>query len=61
MVLDVHGGPWAHDSWGFNPEHQLLADRGYAAYWRNVYAVVPTPASVGLLGLGGLLAARRRR
>ncbi|MFN8125370.1 MAG: S9 family peptidase [Candidatus Nanopelagicales bacterium] len=30
LVLDVHGGPWARDSWGFNPEHQLLADRGYA-------------------------------
>lgn len=30
MVLDVHGGPWARDEWGFNPEHQLLADRGYA-------------------------------
>ncbi len=30
LVLDVHGGPWARDEWGFNPEHQLLADRGYA-------------------------------
>lgn len=30
MVLDVHGGPWARDAWGFNPEHQLLANRGYA-------------------------------
>jgi dipeptidyl aminopeptidase/acylaminoacyl peptidase len=30
MVLDVHGGPWHRDSWGFNPTHQLLADRGYA-------------------------------
>ncbi len=30
MVLDVHGGPWARDSWGYNPEHQLLANRGYA-------------------------------
>ncbi len=30
MVLDVHGGPWARDSWGFNPEHQLWANRGYA-------------------------------
>lgn len=30
MVLNVHGGPWARDMWGFNPEHQLLADRGYA-------------------------------
>ena len=30
MVLFVHGGPWARDSWGYNPYHQWLADRGYA-------------------------------
>ena len=30
MVLDVHGGPWARDEWGFNPLHQWLANRGYA-------------------------------
>lgn len=30
MVLLVHGGPWARDQWGFNPLHQLLANRGYA-------------------------------
>ncbi len=30
MVLDVHGGPWARDSWGYNPYHQWLANRGYA-------------------------------
>jgi dipeptidyl aminopeptidase/acylaminoacyl peptidase len=30
MVLDVHGGPWARTSWGFNPECQLWANRGYA-------------------------------
>ena len=30
-VLLVHGGPWGRDSWGFNPLHQLLANRGYAA------------------------------
>lgn len=30
MVLDVHGGPWARDAWGFNPTHQWLANRGYA-------------------------------
>jgi dipeptidyl aminopeptidase/acylaminoacyl peptidase len=29
MVLNVHGGPWARDSWGFNPEAQWLANRGY--------------------------------
>jgi dipeptidyl aminopeptidase/acylaminoacyl peptidase len=30
LVLDVHGGPWARDAFGFNPEHQWLANRGYA-------------------------------
>ena len=30
MVLLVHGGPWARDEWGFSPQHQWLADRGYA-------------------------------
>jgi dipeptidyl aminopeptidase/acylaminoacyl peptidase len=30
MVLFVHGGPWARDLWGYNPFHQLLANRGYA-------------------------------
>ncbi len=29
LVLDVHGGPWARDSWGYNPYHQWLANRGY--------------------------------
>jgi dipeptidyl aminopeptidase/acylaminoacyl peptidase len=29
MVLNVHGGPWARDAWGFNPEAQWLANRGY--------------------------------
>jgi dipeptidyl aminopeptidase/acylaminoacyl peptidase len=30
MVLLVHGGPWGRDSWGYNPYHQWLANRGYA-------------------------------
>lgn len=30
MILDVHGGPWARDEWGFNPDAQLWANRGYA-------------------------------
>lgn len=30
MVLLVHGGPWARDAYGFNPQHQWLADRGWA-------------------------------
>jgi dipeptidyl aminopeptidase/acylaminoacyl peptidase len=30
LVLVVHGGPWARDSWGFNPTAQWLANRGFA-------------------------------
>jgi len=28
-VLLVHGGPWARDTWGFDPIPQWLANRGY--------------------------------
>jgi dipeptidyl aminopeptidase/acylaminoacyl peptidase len=28
-VLNVHGGPWHRDTWGWNPEAQWLANRGY--------------------------------
>jgi dipeptidyl aminopeptidase/acylaminoacyl peptidase len=35
VVLNVHGGPWARDSWGFNPEVQFLANRGYAVLQVN--------------------------
>jgi dipeptidyl aminopeptidase/acylaminoacyl peptidase len=31
LVLVIHGGPYARDSWGFNSVHQWLASRGYAA------------------------------
>jgi dipeptidyl aminopeptidase/acylaminoacyl peptidase len=30
LVLMVHGGPWARDSWGFDAQGQWLANRGYA-------------------------------
>ncbi len=35
MVVNPHGGPRARDSWGFNPEVQLLANRGYAVLQVN--------------------------
>ncbi len=35
MVVLVHGGPHARDSWGFNPEVQALATRGYAVLQIN--------------------------
>jgi dipeptidyl aminopeptidase/acylaminoacyl peptidase len=34
-VLNVHGGPWARDTWGFDPEAQWLANRGYACVQVN--------------------------
>jgi len=35
MVLNVHGGPWARDSWGYDPEAQWLANRGYLSVQVN--------------------------
>jgi len=38
MVLVVHGGPWARDRWGWNPQAQWLANRGYACLMVNFRA-----------------------
>jgi dipeptidyl aminopeptidase/acylaminoacyl peptidase len=35
VVINPHGGPWARDTWGFNPEVQFLANRGYAVLQMN--------------------------
>ncbi len=35
LVVHPHGGPWVRDSWGFNPEVQFLANRGYAVLQMN--------------------------
>jgi len=35
MVLLVHGGPWHRDVWGYDPEAQWLANRGYACLQIN--------------------------
>jgi dipeptidyl aminopeptidase/acylaminoacyl peptidase len=35
LVLNVHGGPWARDSWGLDLEAQWLANRGYAVLQVN--------------------------
>ncbi|MFI5720688.1 S9 family peptidase [Nocardia sp. NPDC051750] len=35
LVLVVHGGPWYHDSWGYSPGAQFLANRGYAVLQVN--------------------------
>lgn len=35
LVLNVHGGPWHRDEWGYDPESQWLANRGYAVLQVN--------------------------
>ncbi len=35
VIINPHGGPWARDSWSFNPEVQFLANRGYAVLQPN--------------------------
>ena len=35
VVVNPHGGPWARDVWRFNPEVQMLANRGYAVLQMN--------------------------
>ena len=35
VVINPHGGPWARDYWGYNPEVQFLTNRGYAVLQMN--------------------------
>ena len=35
VVVNPHGGPWARDSWTFDPSIQFLANRGYAVLQMN--------------------------
>ncbi|MCU0427398.1 MAG: S9 family peptidase [Candidatus Kapabacteria bacterium] len=35
VVINPHGGPWVRDAWGYNPEVQFLANRGYAVLQVN--------------------------
>lgn len=34
-VVNVHGGPWVRDRWGYDPEAQWLANRGYVCVQVN--------------------------
>ena len=35
VVVNPHGGPWFRDGFGYNPEVQFLANRGYAVLQMN--------------------------
>ncbi len=52
LVLLVHGGPWARDTWSYQPDVQLLANRGYAVLQINFrgstgYGKTFTQAAIG--------------
>jgi dipeptidyl aminopeptidase/acylaminoacyl peptidase len=52
LVLLVHGGPWARDCWSFQPDVQMLANRGYAVLQVNFrgstgYGKAFTKAAIG--------------
>ena len=34
-IIHPHGGPWYRDAWGYDPEVQFLANRGYAVLQMN--------------------------
>jgi dipeptidyl aminopeptidase/acylaminoacyl peptidase len=34
-IVNPHGGPWARDAWGYNPEIQFLANRGFCILQMN--------------------------
>jgi len=34
-IVNPHGGPWFRDIWGFNPEIQFLANRGFCVLQMN--------------------------
>ncbi|MEQ3549088.1 S9 family peptidase [Pseudonocardia nematodicida] len=51
-VVLLHGGPWYRDSWTYDPEVQLLANRGYAVLQVNFrgsmgYGKAHTRAAIG--------------
>ena len=63
MVLLVHGGPWARDSWGFASLHQLLANRGYAVLsvnYRGSTGFGKAFVAAGEIGVAERLLARLR-
>lgn len=52
LILLVHGGPNARDSWGYNSQHQWLANRGYAVLSVNYRASLGFGKKFATLGDG---------
>lgn len=52
MVLDVHGGPWARDNWGYDGSHQWLTNRGYAVMNVNFRGSTGLGKEISNAGIG---------
>ncbi|MBX3381326.1 MAG: PEP-CTERM sorting domain-containing protein [Phycisphaeraceae bacterium] len=59
--LDTIAGPGRHVQWGFRVTGPDVWFTDVGPYGTAVIATIPAPASLGLIGLGGLAMARRRR
>ena len=35
IIVNPHGGPWVRDNWGYNPEAQFFANRGFGWFQPN--------------------------
>jgi len=35
VIVNPHGGPWTRDGWGYSPDIQFLANRGFAVFQMN--------------------------
>lgn len=57
LVLLVHGGPWARDTWRFDPTVQLFANRGYAVLQVNFRGSAGFGRAHMRAGIGQLAAA----
>jgi hypothetical protein len=43
QVVNIHGGPWSRDQWGWNAEAQWFANRGYACIQVKARHAAPRP------------------
>jgi len=61
ISLDTIADASRNIQWGFQVKGENVWETDTAPFGNVVFSSVPTPASVALLGLGGLVASRRRR
>ncbi|MCP4727274.1 MAG: S9 family peptidase, partial [bacterium] len=59
LVMNIHGGPWARDDWGYKMTTQWLANRGYAVMQVNYrgstgFGKEFMNAGTGEWGVGGM-------